>query len=214
MNIRLPILAILAFLISVQATAEIYQVPLDFYDNPEKLRAAAAKANNNGLVNMGNELLHLAERAEKKAEMSIFQGLLLGDIDRAVNAARLSGHPFADRPVKLKPADPNDHTWKIQYEGSPETVVNAKTMFELHTQLIQAIGPSPYAGSIEKIMKVSSGETSDESKERELRMRLLQEQRRAIRLQEQQMNNQDLRNNLQIMQLLGPQSTQGSNHGH
>jgi hypothetical protein len=161
MNTHLPILSILsilAILITVEAAAQSPQIPPDAYDNPEKLKRIAAIFSKHGFIDVGHELLHLAEQATRKAELNIFHSLLLGDIDGAVDSAKLSGRPFADRPAKVKPHDSNDNTWKIQYGGSPEAVVDARMMFELHAQLVRAIGPSPYAGSLDKNTKAYAGE--------------------------------------------------------
>ncbi|SES66815.1 hypothetical protein SAMN05216412_101163 [Nitrosospira multiformis] len=136
--------------ISVSAATQGLQIP---YDDPKKLVQMAEVFSKNGFADVGFEFIDLAEKAKRKAELNVFQSLLLSDVDSAIDAAKLSGRPFADRPVKLKPNDPNDNGWKIQYEGSPETVVNVKTLFEIHAQIAEATPKSPYAGSFEKLMK-------------------------------------------------------------
>ncbi|WP_213538947.1 hypothetical protein [Nitrosospira sp. NRS527] len=92
-------------------------IKTDLADNPEKLMKLANIAAIHGATDGLPPFAAMAQKAKRRAEIKTFQSLMLGNVDGAIDAAKLSGSPFADRPVKIKPNDPNDFAWKILQEG-------------------------------------------------------------------------------------------------
>jgi hypothetical protein len=150
----------------------------DALRNPEKLRKIAGIAGAHGMTKEMVYFSGLAKQLTRKAEVNTFQSLILGDVDSAIDAARLSGRPFADRPVKVKPNDPNDYTWKIQYEGSSEAVVNARSVFDMYSQIAQSEGYN----FTRELSGLENQQALD--KERKERKELMEEQRRALQTNE------------------------------
>ena len=168
----------------------------DLLDNPEKLMRLANFAAAYGVADQLPPFAALAQKAKRRAEIKTFQSLTLGNVDSAIDAAKLSGSPFADRPVKVKPNDPDDFAWRILQEGGVEAVVNVRTMFELYSQLAQS-------------ESVSLAYESTAADERQATERDRQERKQFMDEQRAFMRNQGIRNDLQIMQMLGPQPDQG-----
>ena len=164
-------------------------VETDLLDNPGKLQALAVAAAAYGVADEMPPFAELAQKAKRRAEIKTFQSLMLGNIDASVDAAKLSGSPFADRPVKIKPNDPDDFTWRIQQEGGVETAVNVKTMFELYSKMAQSENASV---TRETLIPNDRNVSEGDRKERQIFM----EEQRAF------MRNQDMRNGLQILQML------------
>jgi hypothetical protein len=54
--------------------------------------------------------------------------LISGDVDGAVDIASRMKTPFADRPKKVNPNDPNDHQWVIQFDGGSPQKIDLKSM--------------------------------------------------------------------------------------
>lgn len=165
-------------------------VETDLLDNPEKLMRLANFAAANGVTDQLPPFAALAQKAKRRAEIKTFQSLMLGNVDGAIDAAKLSGNPFADRPVKVKPSDPDDFAWIIMKEGGVETAVNVKTMFELYTQIAQ---------SEDTGFATESRATADRQsleRDRQERKDLMDEQRRTLRSQREV-------NEIQTMRLLG-----------
>lgn len=169
-------------------------IKTDLADNPEKLMKLANIAAIHGVTDGLPPFAAMAQKAKRRAEIKTFQSLMLGNVDGAIDAAKLSGSPFADRPVKIKPNDPNDFAWKILQEGGAETVVNVKTMFELYSQIAQ---------SEDNDLNVAS-ERQAIRKEREARQELMEEQKRALSEQRRRSSTEDLRDRLLIDFMLAP----------
>jgi hypothetical protein len=176
-------------------------VETDLADNPEKLTKLSNHFAAYGVADQAARFAGMAQKAKRRAEIKTFQSLMLGNVDGSIEAAKLSGTPFANRPSKVSPNDPNDFAWKIQQAGGIETVVNVKTMFEVYSQTAQSEGVAVANNS-----KAADERqvTQGESKERK---EFMDEQRAFMR-------NQDMRNGLQIMQMLGPQPGQGLHSGY
>ena len=209
---KLIISAILAALVSMSASAQALQISPEVYDDARKLTEIANIYGKHGLIDKMFEFSELADKAKQRAEIEMMTGLVDGDIDRAMAANKRSGSTlYAVRPIKLRPNNPNDHGWKVQYEGSGEVLINAKDALDMMNMVAQYGGIyNPYTEEREK--REAAEERQAAVEERRLRMQLMDEQRQALRDQKRMMESQQIRNELQTLEMLGPQQGQGLNY--
>ena len=143
----------------------------DVLDNPEKLSKMAVLAADHGMIKEASHFSDLATKAQQRAHVEMFQSLMMGNVDRAIDMAKRSGTPFADRPVKESPSNPNDYQWRVIYEGSPEAVIDAKNLFETYSRTAPA----------RDVASAIRGLQADQ--EHDARMELIEEQKRALQEQ-------------------------------
>lgn len=178
----------------LDARSRIMKVMLttDLLDDPEKLSKLAAYAADRGRIKVASHFSDLATKAQQRAYVEMFQSLMIGNVDRAIDMAKRSGTPFADRPVKVSSSNPNDYQWRVIYEGSPEAVIDAKNLFETYSRTAPT---RDVASAIQGI---------ETDPERDARMELIEEQKRTLQEQRRRGSTSELRDNLIINELLGP----------
>ena len=97
-------------------------------NDPDKLNAIHAAAVMHGL---GDKVTPWLEGMYKAKKRGIFDGamnLLNNNVDAAIDDLKRGGIMLEDRPVKVKPDDPNDHQWKINISGAGERIMDVKNM--------------------------------------------------------------------------------------
>ncbi|SOD42410.1 hypothetical protein [Nitrosovibrio sp. Nv4] len=164
----------------------------DLLDDPEKLSKMAAISADHGMMNEAIKFSELASQAKQRAQVEVMQNLMMGNVERAMDMARRGGTPFADRPDKVHPANPNDYQWRVLYEGSPETVINVQSLYETYAR----------TAPVKDVAGVMQSFQGDQ--ERNARMELMEEQKRALEEQRRRGSTSELRDALLINEMLAP----------
>lgn len=94
--------------------------------SPQHLTDIAGIWAKHGLHEEGLKYMTQADAAEKRGLTRGAMALMRGNVDAGMQALRGAGIEFEDRPVKVKPDDPNDHNWKVNISGEGEKTINVK----------------------------------------------------------------------------------------
>jgi hypothetical protein len=97
-------------------------------NDPDKLNAIHAAAVMSGVGDKITPWIESLYRAKKSGKADMAMSLISGDVDGAVDIANRMKTPFADRPTKVNPNDPNDHQWIIQFDGGAPQKIDLRNM--------------------------------------------------------------------------------------
>ena len=97
-------------------------------NEPDRLNAINTAAVMSGVGKEVTPWLEGLYKAKKSGKADMAMSLISGDVDGAIDIANRMKTPFADRPVKVKPDDPNDQQWILQFDGGQPQKIDLKSM--------------------------------------------------------------------------------------